>query len=371
MWRFRVVPLAVVEAADVDRWRQLSERAIEPNMYLDPRFLAPAGRRPDAQDIRLVFAEYQDELRGVLAFTIAKLEDRWPVRVADTGGTFMTTHGDRQHPLVAPEDPVGTVRTLLQGIRSLNEATLVLLRWLPDGLLADAVATVIRSEGLAALERVRHAVAYAYPRSGAPGEDLIDVAHMSKSSRKGFRQRVRDIQRQAGAPLRVVDRAADPTVLEEFLEFQASGWKGDVAQGGGAFLLDPVHERWYREVVTGFLQDSDVVVPTVLAGEQVIYMSLHLLSAGAAFGFIDAYHQDYAEHSPGAVGRLAEWGYTSRMPGIRYLDPAVNPSYAASTRLYPDRREHADLLIGTTPWGRSVVRALPTARRIRDRFKRS
>ncbi|WP_258934115.1 hypothetical protein [Nesterenkonia pannonica] len=73
--------------------------------------------------------------------------------------------------------------------------------------------------------------------------------------------------------------------------------------------------------------------------------------------------------SPGAVGRLAEWAYITRVTGVSHFDPAFDPSYAASTKLYPERREHIDLLIGTTAKGRAVVRGLPLARTVRDRMR--
>lgn len=370
MWRTRVLALHDVSDDDILRWRELAERAIEPNAYLDPRFLAPAARRPDAQDIRVVFAEYGHELRGVLQFSLGKLEDRWPVQVATTGGSFMSVHADRHHPLIAPEQPAETFQHLLRGIRSTGGAGLVLLRYLPaDGPLAEAAAEAVDADRLAVLERVRHESAYAHSRAEAPGGEILDTSHMSTRSRKEYRRLVRVIERDAAGDLRVIDRAADPELVEDFLDFQAAGWKGDPAQGGGAFRLDPVHERWYREVVTGFSDDGDLVAPTLIAGGQTVFTALSLLSGGAAFGFIDAYNERFSRSSPGAIGRLAEWAYLSRKPEVSYFDPAFEPWQAASTKLYPDRREHADLLLGTTFGSRAVVRALPLARRMRDRLR--
>lgn len=370
MWRTRVVALAEVDDADVLRWRELADRAIEPNMFLDPRFLVPAGRRPDTKDIRVVFAEYGDELFGVLQFSLGRLEDRWPIKVAGTGGKFMSVHADRHFPLIAPEQPAATVQQLLQGVHGSVNAGLVLLRYLPaDGPLADAVAEAMDADGLLALERVRRESAYVRSRDGEPSEGFLDTTHMSSRSRKEYRRLVRVIEREAPGELRVVDRAADPTLLEGFLNFQASGWKGDPAQGGGAFLLDPVHEHWYREVMTGFGEDDDLVAPTVLAGDQTVFIGLDFISGGAAFGFIDSYNDGFERSSPGAVGRLAEWAYITKHAKISHFDPAFDPWQAASTKLYPDRRDFVDLLIGTTFAGRGIVRALPLARRVRDRLR--
>ncbi|WP_258934116.1 hypothetical protein [Nesterenkonia pannonica] len=202
----------------------------------------------------------------MLQFTTGLLEGRWPVRVSSTGGRFMTTHADRHHPLLSAEEPAQTVQALLEGIRGAREAGLVLMRHLPaHGPVAEAVAEAVRAGGFSALERVRLECAYAEARQEEPADGVIDVGHMSSKARKEFRRRVRAIEKQAGAPLTIVDRSEDQDLVEEFLDFQAAGWKGDPAQGGGAFRLDPHHERWCREVLAGFLEDDALLAPSALA----------------------------------------------------------------------------------------------------------
>lgn len=54
----RLVPLPRVTAADVRAWRRLADAAVEPNVYLDPRFLVPARHRGrDVADVRLLVVE--------------------------------------------------------------------------------------------------------------------------------------------------------------------------------------------------------------------------------------------------------------------------------------------------------------------------
>lgn len=372
-WRVRIVALRDVSETDLARWKLLADRAIEPNLYLDPRFLAPAGDRPDAQDVRVVFVEHGDELRGVFQFSVGRLEDRWPVPIATTGGAFMSTHADRHHPLIAPEEPEHTVLHLLRGLRAPGIPRLLLLRYLPaDGPLADAFAAAFALLGYRQNERSRRVSAFA--TGGAEDSDpssIFDFSHLSSSRAKAYRRRVRGIERDAGdQPLTLEDRRADPAVLEEFLEFQAAGWKGDPAQGGGAFVLDPAHERWYRQVVQAFLDDGDLVAPTLVAGDSVIFMALDFFSGGAAFGFIDAYNERYASHGPGTLGRVAESKYITTRTPATHFDPAFDPRYSESTKLYPDRRDHVDVLVGGGLYAGVILRGLPLARRLRDRLTR-
>lgn len=364
-WTTRIVPLASVGAADAERWRTLAARAVEPNAYLDPRFLVPAARRPDASDIRVVFVERDGELLGVHQFTVGRLEGRWPVWVVTTEGGFMSVHADRHHPLVAAEDPVGTVRALLRGLRAARLPGLVALKRIPaDGILAEAVAEAVSAESFACVERVRRTSAFARRRPSVGG--MFDMSHLSPSRSKVYRRHVRTIEREAEGVLEVTDRCDHPEIVEEFLDFQAAGWKGDPGRGGGAFRLDPVHERWCRDVTDGFSADGDLVAPTLTAGSHTVFMALALVSGGAAFGFIDAYNERFARSGPGALGRLAEWHCVLATTPSSFFDPAFDPFYVESTKLYPDRRDHVDLLVGTTTFGHAIVRALPLARRVRE-----
>jgi CelD/BcsL family acetyltransferase involved in cellulose biosynthesis len=367
-WSTRLVPLSDVGEADALQWRALADQAIEPNVYLDPRFLIPAGRRADAKDVRLAFVERAGQLRAVHQFTVGRFEDRWPARVVTTGGAFMSIHADRHHPLVHPDEPSETVAALLRGLRAAKLPGLVLIRYLPaDGPLADAFAALAENGHLSE-ERARRSSAYAYRRGNRSAEPF-DTTHLTSSRAKQIRRRARNIETEAGGPLSVFNRGADPAIIEEFLDFQAAGWKGDVSKGGGAFRLDAVHERWYRDVMAGFAADDDVIAPVLAAGDETVFMAIDLVSGGAAFGFIDAYAERFARSAPGALGRLAEWRCVLDSAAIPFFDPAFDPYYAESTKMYPHRRDHIDLLIANDARATGILKALPALRSMRDRAR--
>jgi hypothetical protein len=368
------VALADVSSHDVERWKALADRSVEPNVYLDPRFLVPARDRPDAAGIRIMFIERDDELRGVFQFSTGRLEDRWPIAIATTGGPFMSIHSDRHHPLIAREDVDRTVLELVRGLGSPGLPGLTLLRYLPtDGPLADAFASAFDALGYRRLERSSRSSAYVgQGYESSDPHSLFDFSHVSSSRAKAYRRRARGIERDAGdAPLALVDRRDDPAVVEDFLDFQAAGWKGDPSKGGGAFRLDPVHESWYRQVVAGFARDGDLLAPVLVAGDEVVFMALDFRSGGAAFGFIDAYNERFASQGAGTLGRLAELQYIATKTDATHFDPAFDPRYSDSTKLYPDRRGYVDVLVGRSLRARAVLTLLPLAKRIRERLKRS
>lgn len=372
----RLVPLPRVTAADARAWRRLADAAVEPNLYLDPRFLVPARHRGrEVADVLLLVVEDGEEWLAVLALTPTTVAPGVPLRAVTTGGTFMTTHSDRHHPLVRAGREVDALGGLLGGLREVGLPGLVQLQHFPvDGPLADALRRVVARGGMLLHERRR--TSSAYVRRPAAGErcpradaaPLVDpplvVDHMGAGRRKDLRRRLRGLARDAGGPLELHDVSDDPTVDAEFVAFQAAGWKGDAERGGAALGLDPVACRWFHDVVAGFRRDGDAMVLRLTAGGETVFLSYALRSGGTYFGFLDAYGERHARHSPGAVGRLAELTYVLGATDAPAFDPAFDARYVAGTQLYPGRREHVDLLVSTRGLvARTAVRAAPVAAR--------
>ncbi len=164
----RLVPLPRVTAVDVRAWRRLADAAVEPNLYLDPRFLVPARHRGrEVDDVRLLVVEEGGEWLALLALTTTTVAPGVPVRAVTTGGTFMTTHSDRHHPLVRVGREVDALGALLGGLREVGLPGLVQLQHFPvDGPLADALGRVVARGGMLVHERRRTSSAYA-PRSAS------------------------------------------------------------------------------------------------------------------------------------------------------------------------------------------------------------
>lgn len=373
----RLIALRDVTDTDAQAWHDLAEKAAEPNVYLDPRFLVPARDRGDeAADLRLVVVEDGGEWLAALAVTTKSVVPRVPVRAATTGGTFMTTHSDRHHPLVRSGREIEALEALLTGMRAVGLPGLVQLQYFPaDGPLADALAEVVRRGSMLVHERCRVEAAYA-TRAGAGVERVAQPVdgrvvdpplawgHMGSGRAKDFRRRVRALAREAGGALELHDVSDDPGVEDEFVALQASGWKGDSEQGGAALALDPLAQRWFREVVAGFRRDGDALVVRLAAGGRTLFLGYSLRSGGSYFGFLDTFAEEFRKYSPGAIGRLAETAHVFAATDADAVDPAFDARYVTGTQLYPDRRAYADLLVSTRGLvARTAVRAAPVAQR--------
>lgn len=374
----RLIALRDVTTRDALAWQDLAEKATEPNVYLDPRFLVPARDRGDeAADLRLVVVTEGEEWLALLAVTTKPVASRVPVRAVTTGGTFMTTHADRHHPLVRTGREVEALDALLHGLRGVGLPGLVQLQHFPaDGPLADALAEVVRRGSMLVHERCRADAAFAtrsgtrVPRAPQPADGrVVDPplasAHLGGGRAKDFRRRVRALARAAGGPLELHDVSGHPGAGDEFVALQASGWKGDAEQGGAALALDPLALRWFREVEGAFRADGDALWLRLAAGGRTLWMGCTLRSGGTYFGFLDSYAEEFGRYSPGAVGRMAETAHVFAATDADCIDPAFDTRYATGTQLYPDRRTYADLLVSTRGVvARATVRAAPVAQRL-------
>ncbi len=374
--RTRLIPLSDVTDADVRAWQRLADGAVEPNLYLDPRFLVPARHRGDAaDDVLLLVVEDAGEWLAVLAVATRRIGHRVPLRAATTGGEFMAVHADRHQPLVHAGCTTEALGALLRGGAGVGLPGLVQLRRFPaDGPLADALARVTARTSVRVHEYRRETAAFAY-RDGAPTPPTpagvpatgppLATAHMTARGRKDVRRRARGLARDAGGPLELDDVSADPAVEDEFVAIQAAGWKGDAGRGGDALALDPAAERWFRAVVAAFRADGDALVLRLHAGGSTQFLCYTLRSGGAYFGFLDTYAELHRKFSPGALGRLAETAHVLGSTSAPFFDPAFGARYTEGALLYPHRREYVDLLVAAHGLAaQAVLRGAPLAARL-------
>lgn len=375
--RSRIVPLAELTGDDRARWRALADRAVEPNVGLDPDFLAPVlGWGDLGDDIRLVIVEDDDAFRAVLAVTVVRPKPWVPMRFVSTGGRFATAHAERHAPLLDPELTESALAALLEAVRTEVPGSLLgILAFPADGPVADALVRLESRGAVKVAERRSTANAYLSapaglgPASPPPGSPAIAASlatgHLSTARRRKLFQSVRALEREAGAALAVEDRSSAPDLVEQFLELQASGWKGDRDRGGAAMRFDAGHAGWFRDVVEGFRARGRLAAIAVTAGDELVVLNLVLDSGDAVFGFVDAYADRYRKHGPGNLGRLAAIEF-ARRADARFFDPGFGEDYASAAQWFPDRRSHRDLLLANGARARAALGAFETARRLRS-----
>ncbi|MFC8923163.1 GNAT family N-acetyltransferase [Cellulosimicrobium sp. NPDC057127] len=365
--RTRTVAPRALTPADEARWAELVDRALEPNPFLSPAYLATAARHlPEAGDVRLVVVEDDERMRALLPLS----RDRSPASgtaYATTAGPFLAGDSPLCVPLVDGEGADATLDALLGHLRSRANGFpgLVELTLLPgDGPLWDALARACARNHVTLLERYRMQRAVVRRADGAPRPREA----MSTARRKQLDRMQRRLEREVG-PVDVSDDGADPEAFEDFVRLEAAGWKG-TTDDGGALAVSPGREDWFRDVARRLRDRGRLRVIRVTAGGKTVYLSV-LLGAGTAwYGLMDTYAEEFARCSPGTLGRVLEQEYLLDRTDATLVDPCVHPSMALVSGLYRERRPVVGVVLGTRVGARGLLALARVRRRLRDRLAR-
>ncbi|MBW4032531.1 MAG: GNAT family N-acetyltransferase [Acidobacteria bacterium] len=330
--------------------------------------MTSARHRKDAQSLQLAIVERGTEVLAVMAFSIGAAFAKGRVRALSTTGPFMDQIGDLRNPLISPDNPVETWQCLLTGVRRFRLPGLLRLDNLPgDGPLSATLREAIAQLQIPILEQAHDERAFARrPQKASEPSPLFTLDHSSSGTRKHRARLLLALQRELGSELRIVDRSADPEAVEQFLDLEASGWKGQAEKGGHALRLVG-HDQWFAEVAAAFRADGKLVV-LALTDElnNIVYMTVGFKAGDGVFGCLDAYDERFSAYSAGTFGRIAEWKHIVGGLGADFFDPNLSSYYVDSTRLYPDRRPHETLLLAHGGMlARTIIRLVPAVRRAR------
>lgn len=370
--RARALPLRSVTPAEAERWADLVDRALEPNPFLSPAYLLSAGRHLQrAAGITLVVVEQGDRMIALLPLSDGERFHRTPLRYATTAGAFLRDDAPFCAPLVDAEHAATALDHLLGflGDRRNGFPALVELTLLPgDGALSDALHEAYRRARVPVLERSRFERAFLDRASGAPApRDAL-----SRSKRKQVDRLARRLEEATGSTLVMEDRGADPAAFEAFVALEAAGWKGDVDQDGGALQVTPGAVEWFTDVTDGLRDRKNLHLLTLVAGGEVVYMSLILGAGGSLYSLIDTYDERFAKFSPGVIGRVMEQEHVLEHLTADRFDPCLHPKNVGPSALYRDRRPLVGVVLATRGLlPRLFVRAVPSLRRLRARFDRT
>lgn len=365
--RPKLLRLADVTESDFARWSALSQRAAEPNVALDPRFLAPDRLGPEGGHLLLI-AEDGDRWFGLLRV----FQTEVPTELSLQGyGTWDPPVAGPCHPVLDRERTADALATIARGVRRLLRSGYLTLRGYPaTGPLAEALG-VQNQRATHARILGAHSAAWANALTGAtpPQPDQLvlpadtDPDYRSYGSRRVLRTNARRLAEAAGGPLSLHDASADPTAIDRFISVQASGWKGDQDRGGTAVALDDRTERAFREKVAAFRASGELIVLELWAGAQCVYSTVIFVSGGVAVGVLDAYQHEFGRFSAGSLARTAVCSHLRTRPGIEGMNPGIYDQYPEASKIYPDRREFVDVVIGVGLVPSTVIRMIPQVER--------
>jgi CelD/BcsL family acetyltransferase involved in cellulose biosynthesis len=332
------VPLTDI---DIDEWRTLAERAIEPNGYYLPDWeLAVNATAPGRTGASALAAWGQQGLIGLMPVVSLRQAMRIPLPAlisAHPYGTLCTPLIDRE----AAED---AVLRLMQAAREGGARALVLREVALDGATMRAFNEVLRVEGL------RSRILNWHLRATLDARDDADVLLREALSAKKLKELRRQRHRLTEHGEVRFDIARSPqevsSALETFLRLEASGWKGE---RGTALTQTEGDAAFIRRATQALAGHGSCEIITLLAGAAPVAAGIVLRHQTRAFFFKIGVDQRFAKYSPGVQLTLELTRHLCADPAIMSADSTASPDHPMINPIWRGRLAIGDVLIPLRP----------------------
>ena len=288
-------------AAIVSEWRELAERALEPNVFYEPAF-ALAAAPVFAPDAGAMLVWSATSPRRLLGFFPARIERRrygfnLPLLVGLTH-----PYGPLGVPLVEREAAEPVVAAWLAHLAADPASPgVALLPFLSEnGAAAAVLERILRRAQMPFADFDRHQRALLAPSSE---RSLYIERALSQRRRKELRRQWRRLGETGAVVLSAaVEPGAVAGAIDHFLALEAAGWKGRA--GTGAARDDDL-QRFMRKAVNGLAAEGKVTIDRLLVDGRAIAAAILLRSGRSAWFWKIAYDEAFARFSPGVMLSVA------------------------------------------------------------------
>jgi len=336
-------PLAPLSAVAASQWRELAERAVEPNAYYLPDWElavnASASGRTDVSALNAWSEDAQDDAARLIG--LVPVISMWraykiplPALVsADPYGTLCTPPLDRD----MAEDAVAG---LMRQARQAGAHALILRDVSLDGAAMKAFGGALRQAGMRPVVLQSHARACLDATRDA--DEILREALGAKKLKELRRQRNRLAEH--GALRFEVARSTEEVAaaLENFLTLEASGWK---ARRGTALVQDGGDAGFIRRAAGALADTGQCEIVTLRAGATPIASGIVLRHQIRAFFFKIGVDERFAKYSPGVQLTLDLTRHLCADPAIASADSTASPDHPMINPIWRGRFAIGDVLI--------------------------
>jgi CelD/BcsL family acetyltransferase involved in cellulose biosynthesis len=342
---------------DIERWRELAADADEPNPFFEPEYVLPAAQWIGGRRLALLVVQAADEWSACLPIHRPRRWHRVPLACVASWHHKYCFLGT---PLVRPDREGSAVATMTRELMRQPGAAFVGLDALADeGPVRDALRTAIEEGGGEEVRVNEHQRALVRRRGSAH-----DYLTLKAKSRRELERKHRRLEDELGAPLETVDRADDSEALGEFLELEASGWKG---QRGTAVASLKRDAEFFRTICQSFRERGRLHLLSLQANGRPVAMACNVRAGDGVFCLKIAFDERWRRSSPGAQLVLDHVSWFRREVNAAWMDSCVQPGNELVSRLWPDRRRIVTLALPTkSPTGRMARSAIARAMRYRQ-----
>jgi CelD/BcsL family acetyltransferase involved in cellulose biosynthesis len=329
-------PLAALDEVR-NEWRELSRRALEPNVFYDPAF-ALAAREVFGADAGAMLVWSRALPARLIGLFPLRVERRYGVISTLTGWTH--PYAPLGVPLVDRDEADAAIGAFLDHVEA--EPKLPGLVMLPliarDGPFAAALARVLARHGGKSKSFGDHARALL-----APGADRAGyLGHVSHKKLKELRRQRRRLEDSAALIHMAASGPAAAVALTDFMALEAAGWKG---RAGGAARAHSATEAFMREAVTALAAKGDARIDRLIHDGHPIAASITLRSGNAAWFWKIAYDEAFARASPGVQLAVDLTQQLLADESLARVDSCATAGHPMIDHLWRERDALADLLI--------------------------
>ncbi|TPI36729.1 GNAT family N-acetyltransferase [Mesorhizobium sp. B3-1-6] len=332
----------------VEELDYLSARTIEPNVFFNPRFLAPAMPRLEDREVRLAVIrdgdEYRNRLRLLAPFSVERPAIPLGVPVMRT---WSSPFGPLGTPLVDRDDPVGVIEdffSMLSRPHLKLPKVFVLPDMRLDGPVASLMTSFADSRGLTLVTTGK--VDRPVLESDADGEDYLKASLRAHHYRE-FRRLKRRLADQ-GKLEHIVARGQDEIrhAIESFLTLEAAGWKG---RERTAMAIDRYRAAFAREAVHRLAEQDMCRIHLLTLDGRTVACLVVFVEAGVAYTWKTAYDEALSAYSPGTLLMIEVTKQHLDDPNIVMTDSCAVPDHPVMSRLWSERKPMGTLVVGLTP----------------------
>ena len=332
----------------IEELDHLCRRTIEPNVFFNPRFLAPAMPRLEDREVRLaVIRDGEGErtrLRLLFPFSVERPSTPLGVSIMRT---WSSPFGPLGTPLIDRDDPAGVLEDLFEMLgrpRLRLPRVLVLPEVRLDGPVSNLIRTVAIANGLPLV--TTNVQLRPFLES-----DLDGDVYLKNSLRPHHFREFRRLKRrlaETGHLEHVIARGPDDVRIgvENFLALEASGWKG---RERTAMAIDRFRAAFAREALFRLAEQDLCRVHTLLLDGRPIASLVVLVEAGIAYTWKTAYDETLQAFSPGVLLMIEATRVHLDDPNIEATDSCAVPDHPVMSRLWSERRRTGTLVVGLTP----------------------
>ncbi len=336
---------ATLTAVAASRWRELAERAVEPNGYYLPGWELAVNASAQGRTAVSALSAWSSNsstpdgaarLIGLMPAISLWRACRIPLPAlanADPYGTLGTPLLDRD----AADD---AATSLLAQARKVGAHALILRNVALDGAAMKAVTQALRQAGLR--PQVLQSRIRACLDATRDSDALLRDALGAKKLKELRRQRHR-LAEHGAVHFDVARTPEDVTcAIETFLTVEASGWKG---RRGTALVQHDGDARFVRRATVALAETRQCEIVSLRAGDTPVAAAIVLRHQDRAFYFKLGIDERFAKFSPGVQLTLDLTRHLCADPAIASADSTADADHPMINPIWRGRFAIGDVMI--------------------------